>query len=218
MQGCVWGVTGDCVAVMDVYSDTHPAGADIHACAAPETRLGKRTFRVVSRGSVDPVYQRRSHSAATVSQFAFLCFLCFFHRFPLRPGQEEEIPELEIDIDELLDLPDAQQRSKLHVSAVPDPSPVSGLLVGTCRTGSASERLPAAYGCTGHAGGLIAPGILHSSALVYIAQDFQDARGAVPDCVMGHTFNTFLHSQELLRECGKPKEVSHQADAFVASK
>uniref|UniRef100_A0A8D0CDT7 Protein phosphatase 1 regulatory inhibitor subunit 14D n=1 Tax=Scleropages formosus TaxID=113540 RepID=A0A8D0CDT7_SCLFO len=28
--------------------------------------------------------------------------------------EEEEIPELEIDIDELLELPDAQQRSKLH--------------------------------------------------------------------------------------------------------
>lgn len=43
------------------------------------------------------------------SSSLFVCVLPFF--------QEEDIPELEIDMDELLDLSDAEQRAKLHVSS-----------------------------------------------------------------------------------------------------
>lgn len=39
----------------------------------------------------------------------------FYHVCAL--PQEEEIPELEIDIDELLELTDEEQRTRLHVSS-----------------------------------------------------------------------------------------------------
>ncbi|XP_071775909.1 protein phosphatase 1 regulatory subunit 14B-like [Centroberyx gerrardi] len=66
----------------------------------PQRRLGKLTVKYNRKD-----LQRRLDIEEWIEEQLHLLFGC----------EEEEIPELEIDIDELLDLSDSEQRSKLHV-------------------------------------------------------------------------------------------------------
>ena len=58
-----------------------------------------------------PYHVFSSWKVLDISSYYLCPFLNLFY-----PLQEEDIPELEIDIDELLDLSDSEQRLKLHVS------------------------------------------------------------------------------------------------------
>ncbi|KAM4632849.1 protein phosphatase 1 regulatory subunit 14B-like [Polymixia lowei] len=65
----------------------------------PQRRLGKLTVKYNRKD-----LQRRLDIEEWIESQLYLLFDC----------EEDDVPELEIDIDELLDLPDAEQRSKLH--------------------------------------------------------------------------------------------------------